>query len=195
MTSIITIVIGEKRCQAILVLVAVFIGWLTKSTRRSHGQLRKWAAYHMLGVWIDQGNNNAPYRDFEIPAQIIGKEQTSRCFKGIVEGLLHSPAAYHHPGWYSEVILIVFPCEAIRSRDILTSQCTTLTTNIYQTSSLYSKSIGSYKCYYTVVLCWVHRNSVLCWENMDIPPLSAEEQKKCKISFLRIVLLAGFFES
>lgn len=78
----------------------------------------------MLGLWIDQGNNNAPYRDFEIPAQIIGKEQTSRCFKGVAECLLHSPAAYHHP---SEVILIVFPCEAIRSRDMLASQCTTLT--------------------------------------------------------------------
>lgn len=34
-----------------------------------------------------------------------------------------------------------------------------VTANIYQTSSLYSKSIGSYKCYYTVDPCWVHTQS------------------------------------
>lgn len=171
----------EKWLLAVSLLEPVFMGWLKKSTR-NHGQLRKWAAHHMSGLWIDQGNNNAPYRDFEIPAQIIGKQQTSRCFKGIVEGSLHSPAAYHHPRWYSEVILIVFPCDAIRSRDILASHCTTLTANIYQTSSLYCKSIGSYKCYYTVDPCWVHTKSVLCWEK----PSSAKgkRQKKCKISYL-----------
>ncbi len=81
-TSVTFVVIGEN---GLLAVQPVFMGCLKKSLR-IHGQRRKWAAYHMSALWIDRGNNNAPYRDFEIPAQIIGKEETSRCcFEGTVE--------------------------------------------------------------------------------------------------------------
>ncbi|KAK5869309.1 hypothetical protein PBY51_024037 [Eleginops maclovinus] len=72
----------------------------------------------------DQGNNNAPYRDSEIPPQIIEQEQTSHCFQGVWESALLSPAAYLHSLSDTEVILIVFPGETIRSRHMLASQCT-----------------------------------------------------------------------
>lgn len=100
--------------------------------------------------------------------RLLGRSKTSLCYGKSEGGFLHwySANRAHSStplGRYSEVILIVLPCEAIRSGDMLASQHTTLTANIYQTSSLYSKSIGSYICYYTPDLCWVHRKSVRCW--------------------------------
>lgn len=50
-------------------------------------------------------NSDTPWRDFEIPAQIIEKEQTSRCS----QGFLHSPGASCQPSWYGEVIQSLFP--------------------------------------------------------------------------------------
>lgn len=189
-SSVTFVIIGEKRSSWQSDVLETCIHGLVEKVHK-----KPWAATEMSSV-PHVGSMDRPGEQQCSPSwlwapqsRIIEKEQTSHCFKGIAEGPLHSPAAYHHPGWCSEVILIVFPCEAIRSRDTLASQCTTPAANITQTSSLYGKSIGSYRCYYTEDPCWVHRKSVLCWGEKDI-----KYRKGRKSTRLCVVVLCSWVD-